>query len=37
VRNVVMLARTRATIKETWRWAETRLKSGRTSTSPAAR
>lgn len=37
VRNVVMLARTQATIKETWRWAETRLKSGRTSTSPAAR
>ena len=37
VRNVVMLARTRASIKETWRWAETRLKSARTSTSPAAR
>jgi hypothetical protein len=37
VRNVVMLARTRATMKETWRWAGTRLKSGRTSTSPAAR
>jgi membrane protein len=37
VRNVVMLARTRATIKETWRWAETRWKSVRTSTSPAAR
>jgi membrane protein len=37
VRNVVMLARTRATMKETWRWAETRLRSGRTSTSPAAR
>ncbi|HEY7521926.1 MAG TPA: YihY/virulence factor BrkB family protein [Methylomirabilota bacterium] len=37
VRNVVMLARTRASIKETWRWAETRLRSGRTSTSPAAR
>jgi membrane protein len=37
VRNVVMLARTRASLKETWRWAETRLKSARTSTSPAAR
>ena len=37
VRNVVMLARTRASIKETWRWAETRLRSGRTSTSPATR
>jgi hypothetical protein len=37
VRNVVMLARTRASIKETWRWAETRLKSAKTSTSPAAR
>ena len=35
VRNVVTLARTRASIKETWRWAETRLKSGKTSTSPA--
>jgi membrane protein len=37
VRNVVTLARTRASIKETWRWAETRLRSGRTSPSPAAR
>lgn len=37
IRNVVMLARTRASIKETWRWVETRLKSARTSTSPAAR
>jgi hypothetical protein len=37
VRNVVMLARTRASIKETWRWAETRFRSARTSTSPAAR
>jgi len=37
VRNVVMLARTRASIKETWRWAETRLRSAKTSTSPAAR
>ena len=36
VRNVVTLARTRASIKETWRWAETRLRSARTSTSPAA-
>ncbi len=36
VRNVVTLARTRASIKETWRWAETRLRSGKTSTSPAA-
>ena len=35
VRNVVTLARTRASIKETWRWAETRLRSGKTSTSPA--
>jgi membrane protein len=37
VRNVVTLARTRASIKETWRWAETRLRSAKTSTSPAAR
>ncbi|HXU87285.1 MAG TPA: YihY/virulence factor BrkB family protein [Methylomirabilota bacterium] len=37
VRNVVTLARTRASIKETWRWAETRLKSVKTSTSPVAR
>lgn len=36
IRNVVTLARTRASIKETWRWAETRLRSARTSTSPAA-
>jgi membrane protein len=36
VRNVVTLARTRASIKETWRWAETRLRSAKTSTSPAA-
>lgn len=35
VRNVLTLARTRASIKETWRWAETRLRSGKTSTSPA--
>jgi membrane protein len=35
-RNVVTLARTRASIKETWRWAETRLRSVKTSTSPAA-
>jgi membrane protein len=37
VRNVLTLARTRASIKETWRWAETRLKSAKTSTSPVAR
>ena len=37
VRNVVTLARTRASIKETWRWAETRLRSGRTSPSPVTR
>jgi membrane protein len=35
VRNAVTLARTRASIKETWRWAETRLRSAKTSTSPA--
>ncbi len=37
VRNGVTLARTRASMKETWRWAETRLKSAKTSTSPVAR
>jgi hypothetical protein len=37
VRNVVTLDRTRESIKETWRWAETRLKSVKTSSSPAAR
>jgi membrane protein len=37
VRNALTLARTRASIKETWRWAETRLRSVKTSPSPAAR
>jgi membrane protein len=37
LRTVVRLERTRASIKETWRWAETRLRSGKTSPSPAAR
>jgi membrane protein len=36
VRNVLTLPRTRSSIKETWRWAETRLRSVKTSTSPAA-
>jgi membrane protein len=37
VRNALTLHRTRTSIKETWRWAETRLRSVKTSTSPAAR
>lgn len=37
IRNVVTLDRTRASIKETWRWVETRLRSAKTSLSPAAR
>jgi membrane protein len=37
IRNVVTLDRTRASMKETWRWVETRLRSAKTSLSPAAR
>ncbi|HEX3178676.1 MAG TPA: YhjD/YihY/BrkB family envelope integrity protein [Methylomirabilota bacterium] len=37
LRNVLTLDRTRASIKETWRWAETRLRSAKTSSSPVAR
>lgn len=37
IRNVVTLERTRASIKETWRWAETRLRSVKTSPWPAGR
>ena len=37
IRNIVTLERTRASIKETWRWVETRLRSAKTSLSPAAR
>jgi membrane protein len=37
VRNGLTLDQTRTSIKETWRWAETRLRSAKTSTSPAAR
>ena len=37
LRNVLTLERTRSSIKETWRWAETRLRSVKTSPSRAAR
>ena len=37
LRTVLTLERTRSSIKETWRWAEIRLRSVKTSTSPAAR
>jgi hypothetical protein len=37
LRNIGKLDRTRASIKETWRWAETRLRSAKTSRWPAAR
>jgi membrane protein len=37
LRNVVTLERTRTSIKETWRWVETRLRSVKISPSPAAR
>jgi membrane protein len=37
LRNVLTLERTRSSIKETWRWAQTRLRSVKTSPSPAAR
>jgi hypothetical protein len=37
LRSVLTLERTRDSIKETWRWVETRLRYAKTSRSPAAR
>jgi membrane protein len=37
LRSVLTLERTRDSIKETWRWVETRLRYAKTSPSPAAR
>jgi membrane protein len=37
LRNAFTLNRTRTSIKETWRWVETRMRSVKTSISPAAR